>query len=366
MFFRRRPNRWRPYNSLRRLPPRFNFDDIDILKKVNTANKAVSELNGLIRSLENPEMILEPLRVKEAVESSGIENIQTTMSEALQAELFTVQKLSAEQKETKNYKQALLYGFEQLLAHEQLTVADIIVMQELLGVERVGLRDEPGTVIGNRRTRQIYYTPPSGRRVLERLMKNFEQYYNDAEIDPDYLIKMAILHYQFEAIHPFFDGNGRTGRILMVLYLVAHDCLVSPTLFISRYINQHKGEYYRLLRRVTFQQEWKPWILFILDAVETQATATNAVVLDIIELKEKFKTEIMPQFNFTYTQELLTYIFSNAFYTQKNLRENTPVKSNKTALEYLHALEDIGILRVAETDSREKVYYFHEFLQLLE
>jgi Fic family protein len=316
--------------------------------------------------LENPEIILEPLKVKEAVESSGIENINTTISEALQAELFSAEKLSPEQKETKNYKKALLFGFNQVKKRSFLTTNDYIEIQRALGLQHPGIRNLPGTKIGNRQTGKVYYTPPEGEQLIRSLLKNFEEYYNDELSDPDYLIKMAVLHYQFEAIHPFFDGNGRTGRILMVLYLVVHDCLVSPTLFISRYINQNRSEYYRLLREVTYEDNWKEWILFILDAAETQATDTNNTILKILELREWFKNNVLPKFNFTYSQELLSYIFSNAFYTQNKLMESTQIRSNKTALEYMNALEDAGILKTTESKTKEKVYYFDKFLRLLE
>lgn len=355
-----------PYNQLPKLPPQAVLDDTIILKKVITANKAISQLNGLIRSLENPEIILEPLKVKEAVESSGIENINTTISEALQAELFSAEKLSAEQKETKNYKKALLVGFDQVKNQKFLSTNDYIAIQRELGLQHPGIRNMSGTKIGNRQTGEIYYTPPEGEQHIRNLLRNFEDYYNDESNDPDFLIKMAVLHYQFEAIHPFFDGNGRTGRILMVLYLAVHACLVSPTLFISRYINQNRSEYYRLLREVTYDDNWKEWILFILDAAETQATDTNNTILEILELREWFKNNVIPKFNFTYSQELLSYIFSNAFYTQSKLMESTQIRSNKTALEYMNTLVDEGVLKTAESKTKEKVYYFDKFLQLLE
>lgn len=355
-----------PYNTLRHLPPEFTFDDIEVLKKVNKANKAVFQLNGLLRTLENPEMILQPLRVKEAVESSGVENINTTISEALQAELFTAEKLTPEQKEIKSYKKALLLGFKKIKDKQILTTNDFIEIQKELGISHPGIRNLPGTKIGNSTTGETFYTPPDGESVIRNLLRNFEEYYNNSEDDPDYLIKMAVLHYQFEAIHPFFDGNGRAGRILMVLYLVLQGNLVSPTLFISQYINKNRSEYYRLLREVTFNNNWKEWVLFILDAVEVQAGSTNKTIIKILDLKSDYKKNILPKFTFTYSQELLTYIFSNAFYTQAQLIKNTPIQSNKTAGEYLNTLEQKGILKVMESKTKEKVYYFEGLLKLLE
>jgi Fic family protein len=355
-----------PYNNLPKLPPQSLFDDVTLLKKVNKANKAIFQLNGLLRTLENHEMVLQPLRVKEAVESSGVENINTTISEALQAELFSSEKLTPEQKEIKNYKKALLYGFEEIQKKEYLATNDFIEIQRKLGIKHPGVRNLPGTKIGNRTTGETYYTPPDGEIIIRDLLKNFEEYYNNSEDDPDYLIKMAILHYQFEAIHPFFDGNGRTGRILMVLYLVLQKNLISPTLFISQYINKNRSEYYRLLREVTFKDNWKEWVLFILDAIETQAGKTNKTIIDILDLKAEFKKNVLSKFTFTYAQELLAYIFSNAFYTQAQLISNTPIKSNKTAGEYLNSLEEKGVLRTFESKTKEKVYYFEDLLKLLE
>lgn len=355
-----------PYNDLPQLPPQAIFDDVAILKKVNKANKAIAQLNGLIRTLENPEMILQPLKVKEAVESSGIENINTTISEALQAELFSSEKLTPEQKEIKSYKKALLLGFKKVQERHMLTSNDFVEIQKELGIKHAGIRNLPGTKIGNHTTGETFYTPPDGESIIRNLLANFEMYYNDPNDDPDFLIKMAILHYQFEAIHPFFDGNGRTGRILMVLYVVLQGDLISPTLFISQYINRNRSEYYRLLREVTFQDNWKEWVLFILDAVEKQANTTNQTIINILHLKTDFKKNILPEFSFTYAQELLNYIFSNAFYTQTQLIENTPIQSNKTAGEYLNTLEEKGILKTMESKTKEKIYYFENLLKLLE
>lgn len=356
----------KPYNDLPKLPPNFSFDDAIVLKKVNRANKAIFQLNGLLRTLENPEMILQPLKVKEAVESSGIENINTTISEALQAELFSFEKLTPEQKEIKNYKKALLVGFKKIQNKQILTTNDFIEIQKELGIKHAGIRNLSGTRIGNKNTGKTYYTPPDGETIIRNLLRNFEEYYNNSNDDPDYLIKMAVLYYQFEAIHPFFDGNGRAGRILMVLYLVLQGNLISPTLFISQYINKNRSEYYRLLREVTSNNSWKGWVMFILDAVETQADKTNQTIINILDLKTKFKKNILPKFTFAYSQELLTYIFSNAFYTQAQLIKNTPIQSNKTAGDYLNSLEQKSILKIMESKTKEKVYYFEDLLKLLE
>ena len=232
------PNK--PFNDLPPLPPEFNFDDIDILKKVNKANIALSKLSGEAKSIPNREVLIEPLTFREAVASSEIENIHTTVDESFQDTFIVEAELKKEQKETKNYRKALLTGYELIKKNGFLNTNSFIEIQSVLEPDKPGIRKVPGIKIQNKTTKEIFYTPPEGESLIRNLLKNYEDYFNDFSDDIDPLIKMAVMHYQFEAIHPFLDGNGRTGRILMVLYICLAKRLDLPILFISGYINQQK------------------------------------------------------------------------------------------------------------------------------
>lgn len=246
-----------PYNALPQLPPSFNFDDVEILKKVNNANIALARLSGEAKSIPNRHLLIEPLSFREAVASSEIENIHTTFNDAIQATYIDESELKIEQKEIKNYREALLKGYRLVIEQEFLNTNSFITIQSILEPTKPDIRKIPGTKIQNRSTGEILFTPPEGEDLIRKLLKNFEDYFNDTADEIDPLIKMAVMHYQFEAIHPFLDGNGRTGRILMVLYLCMVKRLELPILFISGYINQHKNDYFSLLSEVTHKENWK-------------------------------------------------------------------------------------------------------------
>lgn len=353
-----------PYNDLPFLPPDFNFDDVEILKKVNKANIALSKLSGEAKSIPNRELLIEPLTFREAVASSEIENIHTTLDEAFKATYFDEAELRIEQKETKYYREALLKGYSSIKEKGFLNTNAFIEIQSILEPDKPGIRKLPGTSIKNRTTNEIMFTPPSGEELIRRLLKNFEDYFNDFSDEIDPLIKMAVMHYQFESIHPFYDGNGRTGRILMVLYLCLATRLELPILFISGYINQQRNEYYRLLRKVTSENNWKEWILYILDAVEVQSNKTTQSVTGIRELmksnRDRFPAEI-PGFA---AAGLTEYLFSFPYYTQRTLQERMNISSRNTASKYFTALVKAGIIR-EEKYKKEKVYFCPEFHKLL-
>lgn len=355
------PNK--PYNGLPLLPPEFNFDDVDILKKVNKANIALSKLSGIALSIPNRELLIQPLTVREAVASSAIENINTTVEEVFQASLFNENQITKEQKEALYYKDALLVGYGLIKEKGFLNTNGIIDIQKNLEPGKPGIRRVPGTKIQNHSTGEILYTPPEGEDLLRKLLKNFEDYYNDLGDDVDPLIKMAVLHYQFESIHPFLDGNGRTGRILMVLHLVLAERLILPILYISGYINKNRSDYYRLLRQVTAEKNWKEWILYILTAIEEQAKETTDTVAGIRELmfvyREKIKTQL-PRMN---AAEVVEYLFSSPFYTQAKLIESLGVSRN-TASGYFTQLREIGLVDSIKI-WKENTYFCPEFLELL-
>jgi len=353
----------KPYNQLPFLPPKINLDDVAILKKVNAANIALSKLEGSSLAIPNRNLLIEPLSVREAVASSGIENINTTVAEIFQAELFPDKAQSKAQKETLHYKDALRVGFSLIQKQGFLHTNSFIEIQKILEPNKAGIRKLSGTSIANSSTGEILYTPPDGEDTIRRLLENYELYFNNFSDDVDPLIKLAILHYQFEAIHPFYDGNGRTGRILMVLYLILSKRLELPILFISGYINQHRSDYYRLLSAVTRDAVWKEWIMFILNAVETQATETAKTVTQIKKMHKEYKETIKDKLPKIYTAELVDYLFANPFYSQQRLSQAVD-KERKTAAKYLNSLLEEKLIEAFKF-KREKVYFCPELLRLL-
>lgn len=353
----------KPYNSLPQLPPNFNFDDIAILKKLNKANIALSQLEAGSLAIPNRTLLLEPLSVREAVASSGIENINTTVAEVFQAELFPEREITKEQKETLHYRDALRVGYQLIHKHTFLHTNGFLEIQGVLEPNKKGIRKLPGTSIKNSVTGEVLYTPPEGEMLIRDFLKNYEEYYNNFSDDIDPLLKMAVLHYQFEAIHPFYDGNGRTGRILMVLYLILAKKMELPILFISGYINKNRSEYYRLLREVTSQENWKDWILFILNAVESQAAETHITVKKIRDLQEQYKRSIKEKLPKIYSADLVEFLFANPFYNQEQLSKKVGVHPN-TSAKYLNLLLAEKFLESFK-HKKAKIYYNSQFLDLL-
>ncbi len=356
------PNK--PYNELPKLPPDFNFDDVEILKKVNSANIALSKLSGIAHSIPNRKLLIEPLSVKEAVASSGIENINTTVEEVFQASLFDESKLTKEQKETLHYKDALLTGFELIEQKGFLNTNSFIEIQSILEPDKSGIRKIPGVKIANISTGETLYTPPEGEELIRDLLKNLEDYYNDVnDQNVDVLIKTAVCHYQFESIHPFLDGNGRVGRILMVLQLILAQRLQTPVLFLSGYINKNRAEYYRLLREVTSRDNWKIWIMYILTAIEEQSNETTSTVIKMNDLTQKYRAEIKLKLPKIYSADLVEFLFSYPFYTQKKISKSMNLNRN-TSLKYLNALLEAGFVESFKSQ-KENIYYSPIFVSLL-
>jgi Fic family protein len=354
----------KPFNDLPLLPPDFNFDDIDILKKVNKANIAISRLSGEAKSIPNREVLIEPLTFREAVASSEIENINTTIDEAFQSSYINEEDLKEEQKETKYYRQSLLNGFHEIKSRGFLNTNSFIAIQSHLEPTKPGIRKIPGVSIKNRLTGEVIYTPPEGENLIRSLLANFENYFNDFSDDIDPLIKMAVLHYQFESIHPFLDGNGRTGRILMVLHLCMAKRLELPILFISGYINQHRSDYYKLLKNITASNKWKDWILFVLDAVEEQSLKTTQSVAGIRELMINYRESLSKKLPGIYSAELVEYLFSYPYYSQKSMQSILNISRN-TSSKYFAELVKIGIMNERKYKN-DKVYFcpsFHELLK---
>lgn len=353
----------KPHNQLPILPPEINLDDVAILKKVNAANIALSKLEGSSLAIPNRTLLIEPLAVREAVASSGIENINTTVAEIFRAELFPEKIQSKAQKETLHYKDALRVGFSLIQKQGFLHTNSFLEIQKILEPNKAGIRKLPGTSIVNSSTGETLYTPPEGEDNIRRLLTNYELYFNNFSDDVDPLIKLAVLHYQFEAIHPFYDGNGRTGRILMVLHLILAKRLELPILFLSGYINQNRSDYYRLLNAVTKYANWKEWVLFILHAVQTQATETAETVTQIKKMHKDYKETIKAKLPKMYTAELVDYLFANPFYSQQRL-SRVLNKERKTTAKYLNSLLKENLIKVFKF-KHEKIYFCPELLKLL-
>ena len=351
--------------QLPNLPPKINLREVEILEKALKANIALAELNGLVLSIPSYEILLAPLTVREAVASSEIENIFTTTLDILQAELFPEKSLPKEQKETLNYKQALLAGYKMVLEKEFISTNQIVAIQKVLEPNKSGIRKLPGTVIVNG-FGEVIYTPPQGEHILRALLKNWEDYCNEHSTEPsqvDALVRMAILHYQFESIHPFYDGNGRTGRILMVLQLVLEKRLRFPILFLSGYILKNKRRYYELLQKVRTENAWKDWIIYVLDGVEKQSKETSERILSIKKLMEKNGNQIKKILPKIYSAELINYLFAKAFYSQKDMIKNFGI-SRRTASKYLESLRKIKVLEM-KIVKKQKIYWSSEFIELL-
>lgn len=353
----------RPFDALPLLPPAYDFDQVQLLKAANRANHAVDRLNKAARLLPNPLLLLAPLSMREAVASSGIEDIHTTTADAFRAEVLPAKEVGKAQKETLYYKDALMLGFELLQKQGFLHGNSFIQIQSVLEPSKPGIRKIPGTVIANAVTGEVIYTPPSGLPVIQDKLKNYDHYFNDPGFDPDPLIRMAVLHYQFEAIHPFLDGNGRTGRMLMVLYLVMREKLDLPILFISGYLLKNRAEYYRLLTEVTGKGNWKDWTHYILTATAVQADETTELVTRIKALMEEAEKLVQKKARAIHSAQLIDFLFANPFYTQASMVKMMKIHRNSAA-KYLNLLTKVGLLKKTKY-KRSVIYYYPAFLELV-
>jgi Fic family protein len=345
--------------ELNKLPLNQDIESRKILKKLTSAHKALAELKGIVSSIPNENILINTLGLQEAKDSSAIENIITTHDEIYKAELNLDGFKSLNAKEVQNYIAALKKGFQLISKNKILTNNDIIEIQSVIEKNNAGFRKVPGTALKNAATGEIIYTPPQDYKTIQELMTNLELFINDetlSDIDP--LVKMAIIHYQFESIHPFYDGNGRTGRIINVLYLVMNDLLDLPILYLSRYIIENKGEYYKLLQEVREIDKWEDWILYILNGVEKIAKETIVLIGKIKELIFEYKYLLRDNYKF-YSQDLLNNLFKHP-YTKIEFIENDLGVSRITASKYLNQLAKDGLLKKEKMGTGN--YYINEKL----
>ncbi len=346
---------------MNKLPLKKDIESKKVLKKSISANRALSLLNGVANIIPNQYVLISSLILKEAKSSSEIENIVTTTDELYKAEINL--EVSRETKEVQRYKEALLKGYELLKKGNLLLIKHLIKIQSIIVDNNAGIRRQAGTTLKNSKG-EIVYTPPQSYDEIMELLNNLEQYINDDSLeDYDYLVKMAIIHFQFESIHPFYDGNGRSGRILNVLYLVYKELLNIPILYISDYIIRNKEKYYQLLSALHKNDKWEDYIIFMLDAVENTAINTIETIKDIKSLMDKQAEFIQNKLPKIYSKELLELLFINPYTKIEFLEKNLNI-SRQTASKYLKQLSSIGILE-ENKKGKSKYYINKEFFELL-
>lgn len=351
-----------PYNDLPLLPPKADIETKNILRKTISAGRALAQLNGTLINLPNPTLFLDTVYLQEAKASSEVENIITTNDDLYKSFVAAGKVENAATKEVLSYKEALWLGLEQLKTKPVITTNLCIKIVQCIKQNNASIRNTPGTKLSNTQG-EVIYTPPSGETIIREKLANLEKFINeDRAIDP--LIKMAILHYQFEAIHPFSDGNGRAGRILLLLYLKLSGLLDTPAIYLSEYIIKNKVEYYRCLREVTEKSEWEDYILFMLDMIEETSNKGLKRLNKITIAMEETATEIKKKLPKVYSKDLIEILFRLPYTKRQHLIDEN-IGNLKTVGNYLIALEENGFLR-SEKVGKEKLYLNQELLKILE
>ncbi len=351
------------------LPLQYDLETKEVLKQLNAANRKLAELKGVAQTIPNERILISTLTLQEAKDSSAVENIVTTQDDLYLAGLdLSSMLVNAATKEVLFYREAINSGFVRVRNKNVLSLNDIKYVQQVLEKNSAGFRTTPGTQLKRENDGKIVYTPPQDGADIVRYMNNLEQFINDEQMCPlDPLIKMAIIHHQFESIHPFYDGNGRTGRIINILYLVISGLLDLPILYLSRYITHNKGEYYRLIQAIRDkntdnEKEWEEWIVFILKGVEVTAQETISLVKEIGKLMAKYKNIIRSNFGSKYSHELLNILFYHPYTKIDHLVENMLI-SRQTAASYLNRIVDLGLLQ-KERLGKENYYINIELMNL--
>ncbi|WP_339919844.1 Fic/DOC family N-terminal domain-containing protein [uncultured Flavobacterium sp.] len=351
-----------PYNDLPLLPPMAQVENTIVLKKTISASRALSELKGAITNLPNPTLFIDTINLQEAQASSAIENIITTQDELFKASIAEKKNDNWATKEVMHYKDALWYGVGQIEKRPILNTNLFISLVQIIKENQSGIRNTSGTQLKNPVTDTVVYTPPEGEKVIRDKLKNLEDFIH-AEDDLDPLVKMAIIHYQFEAIHPFFDGNGRTGRIILLLYLKMTGLLDLPALYLSNYIIEHKNEYYANLRKITEEANWQDWILYMLDMVEQTALKGRSQITAIEKLMNEMAVTIQQKLPKIYSKDLMEELFRLP-YTKRGQLEKAGLGNIKTVGNYLKELENQGFLK-SEQVGKEKLYLNFRLLEVL-
>ena len=335
-----------------------------VLKQTALAHRYLAELKGVSATIPNEAILINTLTLQEAKHSSEIENIITTHDELFKAELFTEASLNPATKEVQDYAFALKEGFQTVRKQKIIRLSDILQVQQNLERNEAGLRKLPGTDLKNARTGDVVYTPPQHADAIAGLMENLIDYINDDQLcDADPLVKMAIIHHQFESIHPFYDGNGRTGRILNILYLVSKDLLNLPVLYLSRFMIRDKAAYYSQLQQLRETGNWESWLVYILSGVIDTAVNTISLITEIKTLMLNYKHKIRTDLPKIYRQELLNNLFNHPYTKIEFLMKDLGV-SRITATKYLEELVQLDLLH-KEKIGRSNYYINHPLCALL-
>ncbi len=345
------------------LPNIASWETRAVLKSCAEAHRHLAELKGKTARIPNEEILINTLALQEAKDSSAIENIITTQDELYKEALAIESYGNAAAKAVRNYVAALKHGFALVRQSKLIRLDDLIQMQQIIESNRAGVRKLPGTVLRNQTTGEVVHTPPQHHDEILSLLNNLTAYINDSTLcDADPLVKMALIHHQFESIHPFYDGNGRTGRILNILYLVAHDLLDLPVLYLSRYITQNKAIYYQELQNARRTGQWEPWLLYMVKGVSVTAQHTMQLVEQINTLMESFKHTVRTEQPKMYRHELINNLFNHPYTKIEFVMQDLEV-SRLTASKYLDQLVNMKLLK-KEKLGRTNYYINHALFNL--
>ncbi len=352
------------FNDLPDLPPEGFIETPQILRHLAKAYRYLGELNGLCASLPDPQLLINTIVLQESKDSSAIENIVTTQDELYRA-ATEEESTNIAAKEVLSYREALYTGFNKMKSQQNLLLTNTLVeIVQTIKQNHFGIRNSPGTALKSAITGEIIYTPPCCEDVLRSKLTALEQFINDPDVSSlDPLVKMAFIHYQFEAIHPFADGNGRTGRIVNALYLVQQELLAQPVLYLSSYIVKYKTEYYQLLRGVTEKGNWTDWVMYILTALIETSQLTTRKIRNMLLLKESCEKKMKEILGASYSYELLQLLFTLP-YLKIELLEKKGLAHRQTASIWLKKLSDAEILKPQKM-GRTTYYVNYRLMELL-
>ena len=339
-----------------------NLKTNKILEQLTLSSRALAELKGYANTIPNIHILINAVTINEAKDSSAIENIVTTHDDIYKVLTESGYKTESA-KEVVDYRNAIWLGYEQIKKDGYINTNTIVKIQETIEHNNAGIRKLPGTELKNSLTGETIYTLPQNEQEIKKYLKNLEDFINNNEDNIDPLIKVCLIHYQFESIHPFYDGNGRTGRILNILYLVLNNLIDSPILYLSKYINKTKQEYYKLFNEVRDNNNFEDWILYILKGIEITSKETITLIEKIQNEMKTYKEEFRNKLPKIYSKELLESLFYEV-YTKISYIERACNVTRLTASSYLNQLEEIGLLE-SEKVGRERLYKNTRLIKLL-